>query len=527
MRKIGMIFAMSMGLMLVACHDKNPAEDPKTNPTTDTTTPIVDTTAQVVDTISSENIVKIVYDGTTAQVSVPQNLLRYLTIAQSGAHVSITQSSDLADEITYTLSGSSSNGGFYMSGSYKATIELNGLTLTNVSATYSGAAVHVQNGKRIKVKVITGTTNTLVDAANGSQKGCLYIKGHAEFAQKGTLNVTGKTNHGIKTGEYFSTKNATINVLSAVGDGINCAQYFLMESGTINISGVGDDGIQCDIDDTTTGSTGQTTDHEDEDSGNIYVQGGTLQINCEYKGIKAEKDLYVTDGIIHVTSNAAASSGGNPWGGGSSTSSPEAIEAKGVIDISGGQIYAHSADDAINAGGNLTISGGCVMAYSTSNDGIDANGNCYIKGGLIYAIGARSPEMAIDANTEGGKKLYITGGTIVAVGNLESGASISGGTCKQTSSWTGTAWYALYNNGELAFVFKTPTKTSSGGGGGPGGGGSSQKLVVYTSSTPTLKSGVTAGGTEIFGGQAYYPATATGGSNVTLSNYSSGGGGPW
>jgi len=103
MRKIGMIFAMSMGLMLVACHDKNPAEDPKTNPTTDTTTPIVDTTAQVVDTISSENIVKIVYDGTTAQVSVPQNLLRYLTIAQSGAHVSITQSSDLAAKLTIRL----------------------------------------------------------------------------------------------------------------------------------------------------------------------------------------------------------------------------------------------------------------------------------------------------------------------------------------------------------------------------------------------------------------------------------------
>ena len=132
--------------------------------------------------------------------------------------------------------------------------------------------------------------------------------------------------------------------------------------------------------------------------------------------------------------------------------------------------------------------------------------------------------MAIDANTEEQKKLYIQGGTIVAVGNLESGASITGGTCKQTTSWTANSWYALYHGGELVFAFKTPNKTNSGGGYGPGGG--SQKLVVYTSSTPTLKSGVTAGGTEVLDGNGYYPATATGGTNVTLSNYSSSGGGP-
>jgi len=37
-----------------------------------------------------------------------------------------------------------------------------------------------------------------------------------------------------------------------------------------------------------------------------------------------------------------------------------------------------------------------------------------------------------------------------------------------------------------------------------------------------------ADGTEIFGGQGYYPASVSGGTNVDLTDYvSSGGGGPW
>ena len=588
------------------------------------------TNMYVDETAVADSTISVVYRGSSAAITVAGNIAQYVTITQSGAHVKIDQSSSLDKEITYMLSGTTTDGEFYMSGSYKATIVFNGLTLTNATPVYSGAAVHIQNSKRIDVKVATGTTNTLVDASTGSQKGALYIKGHAEFKQKGTLNITGNVKHGIKTGEYISIKNATINILKATGDGINCEQFFLMESGSVNISGTADDGIQCDIEDTTTGSTGQTTDHEGEDSGNVYISGGTITVSvttAAAKGIKSEGDMYISGGTITATT-----SGGGAWdsdelktkscaglsadgniaiSGGSinlkSTgaggkgisgdgtfvlsdsasivittsgqavvasssgslsvvsnsnsldrydtnykSSPkgikidgaitisggkvsvttsgaggEGIESKSTMNVSGGEVVVNSYDDALNASSHLTISGGLVYAHATNNDGIDANGNCYIQGGIVYAIGASSPEVAIDANTEGGYKLYVTGGTIVAIGGLENGASISGGTCKQTSSWTGNAWYALYNGNEVALAFKTTTKSSSGGGGyGPGGGGGSQKLVVYTSSTPTLKSGVTASGTEIFDGMGYYPATVTGGSSVTLSTYSSSGGGP-
>ncbi len=584
-------------------------------------------------TAVKDNTVSVVYKESSASVTMAGNVAKYLTVSVSGAHVNIAQSDDLEQEITYTLSGSSTDGEFYMSGSYKATVELNGLTLTNKTPVTSGAAVHIQNGKRIKVKVMDGTTNTLVDCASGSQKGAFYVKGHPEFSKSGVLNVVGNLKHAIKAGEYIELKEATLNVTSAQGDGINCAQYFLMKSGTININNVTDDGIQCDIDDTDTGSTGETTDHEDEDSGNIYIEGGTININTPgraAKGIKSEGDLFVKAGTLNITTTghgkwddediktkAAAclgsdakvvisggtltltSTGAGGKGincdaefelsGGDVTivtkgalyyhngttentnytgntdnvnsdyyssskgvkadgkititggrinvstagKNAEGIESKTSILISNGEVIVNSYDDGINVGGDgsdLIIEGGYVYARAMNNDGIDGNGNVYVKGGLVYAIGSRDPEVAIDANTEEGKKLYVQGGTIIAVGKLESGASITGGTAKQTTSWTAETWYALYNGGELVAAFKTPTQSSSSSSGGPGGrpgGSSSQALVVYTSSTPTLTSGVTvSGGTEYFAGAANIGGTVSGGSSVSLSSYTSSGGGP-
>ena len=575
---------------------------------------------KVDDTEVKDNTVNVAYNGSSATVTVAGNVAQYLTVTQSGAHVSIEQSSDLAEEITYTLSGTSTDGEFYMAGSYKATIELDGVTLTNVTPVYSGAAVHIQNGKRIKVKPLTGTTSTLTDAAGGSQKGCLYINGHAEFAQKGTLNVVGNVKHGIKTGEYFTIKNSTINITSAVGDGISCNQFFLMESGTINISGTGDDGIQCDLEGTE--STGETTEHEDEDTGNFYISGGKITVNCTAtaaKGIKSAGDINITGGTFNITTTGGGTwdtddletkaacgisadgninisggtiastatgsggkgikcdgfltitdgeitvktSGGLYYNNGTTEnsnytgntdnvnsdyySSPkgikaglktqsgnsytysggivitggtidvtttgrngEGIESKNTMEISGGQITVNSYDDAINAAQDLTINDGYVYAHANNNDGIDTNGNCYIKGGLIFAIGASSPEVGIDANSEEQKKLYFTGGTLVAIGGLESGSSLSQA-CYSTSSWTKNTWYAL-TYGNETFAFKTP---SSGG----------STLVVSAASTPSLKKGVTVSdGTSIFGGVGYTGATVSGGSSVSLSNYSSGGG---
>lgn len=553
----------------------------------------------------SANLVSIVYDGSSAAVTIAGNVAPYVTATVSGAHVSISQTNTAAvdgDEITYQLSGTSTDGEFALAGSYKCTVSLDGVTLTNPS----GAAINITNGKRIQLSAKNGTVSTITDGTGGSQKGCIYSKGQLQLQGKGTLNVAGNTKHAIKSGDYISVKNLTLNITSAVGDGISCNEYFLMKSGTVSISGVGDDGIQCDLDGTA--STGVTTDHEDEDSGNIYIEDGTLTVmvtGAATKGIKAAGDLVISDGTITVTTTgngaydsdeqdakgcaglkadnnitisggtltlkstgsggkcikadnvltisggdvsatstgsqykysssitaspkaikagykvAQSSSreeapgggggwpggGGGPGGGGqdntkynyyggivisggtvyAKSTNHEAIESKSTIDISDGNVYAESGDDAINAASDFTISGGYVMGNSTGNDGLDANGNFYIKGGNVFAVATRSPEVGIDANTEGGYKLYITGGNVVAIGGLESGSSLTGVTSK-SASYSKGSWYTLKSSSTELFSFKVPSNSSMGSG-----------MTIVTSGTPSVSSG-SISGTTIWNG---------------------------
>ena len=394
----------------------------------------------------ADNTVNIVYNDDTASVAMADNVSQYLIVTQQGAHVSIAQSSDVTSEITYNLSGSSTDGEFYMSGSYKATIELNGLTLTNATPVYSGAAVHIQNGKRINIKVVTGTTNTLIDATTGSQKGCLYVKGHAEFKQQGTLNVVGNVKHAIKSGEYISLKNATINITSAVGDGISCNQYFLMQSGTINISGTGDDGIQCDLDGDT--STGETEDHEDEDSGNIYIEGGNITVNCTAiaaKGIKSAGDIFITgEPVINVTTT-----GKGMW----DTEDLETKAACGIssdrnIDISGGTLTltaTGSGGKGMKCDSILTISGGDITVSTTGslyyNNGATENTNYTGNTDNVSSDYYSSPKgIKAGLKTQVGNSYTYSGGMVISDGKIKvttTGHNAEGIECKNTLEITG------------------------------------------------------------------------------------------
>ena len=414
----------------------------------------------------TDNLVSVEYGTSSATVYVAGIVAQYVDASVSGAHVSITQTNTEAingDEITYQLSGTTTDGSFTLAGSYKCTVSLAGLTMTNPS----GAAINITNGKRIQLSVKGSTENTLTDGSNGSQKACIYSKGQLQLQGKGTLNVAGNTKHGIKSGDYITVKNLTLNITKAVGDGISCEEYFQLKSGAVTISGVGDDGIQCDLGGDT--STGETADHDDEDSGNVYLEGGTINVSvtaAASKGIKAAGDMKISDGSITVTTTGSgaydsddrdakgcaglktdgnmtisggtltlkstgtggkcikadgalsvtggtveATTTGNTYSYSSSKAQPKAIKADGNMIVSGGNISATSSKhEAIETKGTLTIEDGTVYAFSTSDDAINSASHMYLKGGTV--TGVSNGNDGIDSNGN----MYISGGTVIACG---------------------------------------------------------------------------------------------------------------
>ena len=247
--------------------------------------------------------VTVKYNGNSAVVTIPAEARDYVSnLNGESSHVKLLQTSTTEKnpgEIVYSLSGQSDNGEFYLTGEYKATLQLSGLTLANPDS----SAVHIKDGKRIKVSMTANTVNTLSDGvADSTSKGCFHCKGHTEFVGKGTLNVSSSFNHAIYSKEYVEMKNCTLNITSAKKDGIHCGEYFLMNSGELTIKGAEDDAIQVELKDSV--STGQTKDHEDENSGNFYMNGGTLTIS-EIGGycIKSDGSIMFSGGTRNFDTN--------------------------------------------------------------------------------------------------------------------------------------------------------------------------------------------------------------------------------
>lgn len=311
----------------------------------------------VVEEDVADNTVAVAYCATGATVTVAGNIAQYIDVAVAGAHVEILQSDlvgdDTCGEITYSLSGSSSDGSFTLTGGYKSSIDLCGVDLTNPS----GAAIDIQNGKRIELSSKSGTANYLTDGAAGSQKAALYCKGHLELKGKGALTVAGKKGHAIAAKEYISFKNSTLTITESVKDGINCSQYFLMESGSITMSNLGDDAIQTDYKD--------DTDREAEDTGAITIAGGEITATVTTrasKALKAEGPLTVSGGTLNLTVT-----GGGEW---------DSTDLK------------TKASSCLNSDEDITISGGTMNLKATGSGGkgISCDGSFYMTDGTIDIV---------------------------------------------------------------------------------------------------------------------------------------------
>ncbi len=393
-------------------------------------------------------------------------------------------------------------------------LTVNALNAQGKAGISSDDYIRLMDSPTIKVNAGSGAGNGL--------KGKDYVQ-----LSSGSLvvSIAADMAKGISTDDYVLVQGGTHMVTSTGGvayddedaeyTGTSCVKadnYFAMTGGSLTVKNTGDGGKgiragSYDFD---------ATNHTLSDS---YISGGTLSVTVSGREVndvsaKGVKIGWVTKNGSGDRATVTGNAGNLIISGGSinvSSSNGEGLEVKGALTFEGGETYvSSSADDAINSQGDLTVNGGFVYAYSSGNDALDSNGDIKLNGGYAMAVCASGgAEVGIDANSEGGKKLYInSGATLVAYGGLERGYSASQDV--YTMSVTAGAWNALHDGQKFIAAFNAPSGIST-----------------YIVSAPSLSSGYK--GVSI-SGEGKCSGTWTtdgisGGTSVALSAYNGSSGG--
>ena len=513
-----------------------------------------------------------------ADASVEGDVNGIITVA--GNHVTANNTS--SEKLRYVLKGSSDNGSFKIYSEKKQAIVLNGLSLTNPD----GAVINNQSKKRCFLWVTDecvlsdGMDATYSSVGTEDQKAVVFSEGQLIIGGQANLTVNAKNlvgKNGITSDDYIHFRDAfctTVECDPCAGHGIKGKDYVRISDGSLFITThadmkkgiISDDYVLVEGGITTVKVNGGT-DYDEEDAeykGSAGVKadnyfamtGGVLTIRNTGdggKGIHAGSydfdptdhkvaDSYISGGIIDIETKGSekndvsakgikvgwaikngtddhakvlANAGNLLIGSGKITvksTGGEGLESTGCLYISGGEISVTSeADDAINCQGQLDVTGGYVYAYSSANDAIDSNHDMILSGGYVLAICTRgTPELGLDANSEDGYKVYINNGaTVVSYGGIESGFSAAQSV--YSFSAAGNAWNALYGSDGYLCAFKSPSSSVS----------------SFAVSAPGLSSGyknVSVSGSILCGG-GWVLDGISGGTPVTLGNYSGGGSG--
>ena len=441
----------------------------------------------------------IVYDGTTATCD---KTIDNVTVTMDGADVTINSLTD--EKVSYTISGTTTDGSLKIYSSKKFQLVLNGVSITNPTA----AAINIQSSKRAYVVLADGTTNTLTDGSSYTDvtdgedmKACFFSEGQLCFSGSGKLNVYANCKAGIRSDDYVMIRpNTNIYVKATAGNGIKGNDALYIYGGVINvetsalaakalstdghmvISGgrttavttgnatvednelTGSAGIKADstltitggelyVKSTGNGGKGISTDMQ------TYIKGGTVRVittgktfsygsdDSKAKGIKADGDIIISDGDVMVRTEGGEGS--------------EGIESKGEMTIEGGQVQVKTYDDALNSKGNLYLNGGYVLAVASNNDAIDANKNLYINGGNIIALGGGAPENPLDAAE--GYSIYVNGGNVIGMGGstAQTASSSKQASIAYSASVSGQIIGLLDSEGNSMMYFEVPSTSQT------------------------------------------------------------------
>ena len=170
--------------------------------------------------------------------------------------------------------------------------------------------------------------------------------------------------------------------------------------------------------DTTTDESGTSTKGIKAD-GDMYLNGGTYQIDSADDSIHSNANITIADGTytlatgddgVHADDTLIVNGGTITV-----TESYEGLEGL-TVTINDGTIDITARDDGINAAGEkMELNGGYIHILA-GGDGADSNGDLTINGGEIYIDGpSDNGNSAIDYGDR--SSAYVNGGTLVAIGS--------------------------------------------------------------------------------------------------------------
>ena len=425
----------------------------------------------------------------------------------------------------------------------------------------SASAAYSQEGEEDQKAVLfseaqlifSGKGLLTVNALNAQGKSAVTSDDYIRLMSSPTIKVNAGSSagHGLRGKDYVQLSNGAlvVSTAAAMKKGINSDDYVLVEGGThiVTVTGgvayddedseyTGTAGVRADnyfamtggsltIKNTGDGGKGISAGSYDYDSEkhtltDSYISGGTLSVTTTGKekndvSAKGMKIGWVTKNGSGDRATVTGNAGNLIISGGKvtvSSANGEGLEVKGDLTFDGGETHVTSSkDDAIHSQGDLTVNKGFLYSFSSGNDAMDSNGNTKLNGGYVMAICTKgTPEVAIDANTEGGKKLYInSGATVVAYGGLESGYSAS--QTIYSMGVTAGAWNALHDGKSFIAAFKAPSNIST--------------FIVTAPSLSSGYKGVSVSGENRCNG-IWATDGITGGSSVSISKYTGGNNGP-
>lgn len=376
-----------------------------------------------IDSISfgeNSNTIYVNYDGTSVSVINPL-AFEGVNVSVNGVDVTVTSTSETND-ISYSLSGTTTDGIFKIYSNSKFNLLLNNVNITNAD----GPAINIQSAKKCGIILSPGTTNFLTDGSSYAtsaedQKSTLFSEGQLEFSGTGSLTVKSNSKHAICSDDYIEIQSGTIIVSAAKKDGIHANDYFAMSGGTLNITATGD-GIDCE-------------------AGYVAISGGditTINATADVKGIASDSTLVISGGTINMTLSGNQSKG--------LKSSQNMILSGGVITINtsgavvleaSGSGYDPSYCTGIKCDSSLTISGAniTIISIGKAGKGISTEKNTIITSGTINittsgagasytnSLGTIDSYNATCISTDG--NISLLGGTVTASSSGTGGKGIS------------------------------------------------------------------------------------------------------